>query len=403
MLNRTPPSGNNNTSNVLNAYRKRRQQRGPFLIYGLAAILLIGGIALVVRATSRGDGPLSAIFATDTPTPNLTFTPTNTSTPTSTPTETLTPTITLTPTPSEPFPYTVQENEGLGAIAEKFNLGDDGVLLLYFQNPEIQSQFNGVVQAGQTILIPLPGTILPTLTPIPPNLARGTKIKYTVLAGDTLAGIAVRFNSLEQNIIDENNLENPNALDIGQVLEVPVNLVTPTATLPSTSTPVSPTVDGQQPQTALPAATTAVGSTPSACAPGENPTFVTDLQALINKARTDTGLPALTVNAKLASAAKVHATDLLCTNSLGHVGSDGSTPQERVADQAYTASVVIEDYYSLHPAYGINPQSAFNWWMSNSASRANILNTNVTEFGIAYVVSDTSLLGGYFIVVYAKP
>ena len=32
-----------------------------------------------------------------------------------------------------------------------------------------------------------------------------------------------------------------------------------------------------------------------------------------------------------------------------------------------------------------------------------ILNPNVTEFGIAYLASDKSLFGGYFVIVFAKP
>ena len=400
MLNRTPPS-NKNTSDVLNSYRKRRQQRGPYLIYGLAAILLIGGIALVVRATSSGNNPIGKLFPTDTPTPTLTFTPTNTNTPTLTPTETLTPTITLTPTPSAPFPYTVQEGDTLSAIAEKFTLGDDGISLIYYQNPQIlESPYNGDIRPGLVLVIPLPGTILPTSTPIPANVSRGTIIEYTVRAGDTLAGIAVRFNSLEQNIIDGNNIENANDIQIGQVLKIPVNLVTSTATLPPSSTPVTPTIAGQPTLAPAPSGTV---SASSVCAPTENANFVSDLQTLINNARTSKNLAALSLNQKLSGAAKAHATEMVCNNYLSHIGLDGSTPETRVAAQSYTASVVVENLYALSPAYGGNPQSALNWWMSDSVSQANILDARVTEFGIAYVVSDKSLLGGYFVVVFAKP
>ena len=104
----------------------------------------------------------------------------------------------------------------------------------------------GVIFVGQTIKIPLPGTILPTTTPIPPNLRSGTLIDYTVLPGDTLAGIAVKFNSIADNIIEENEIADANALQAGQVLRIPVNLVTATPTLPSTSTPVTPTAAAGQ-------------------------------------------------------------------------------------------------------------------------------------------------------------
>jgi len=236
MLNRNP----SNSSNVINSYRKRRQQKGPFLVYGAVALVIIGGIMLIIWLTGPGQ-PFSGMFPTETPTPTLTSTPTNTSAPTETPTTTLTSVPTVSPTPSEPFPYTIQEGDLLQTLAERFNLGEDGVGLIYDLNPAVRDS-SGVIYVGQTILIPIPGTTRATSTPIPSNLGRGTKIEYSVLPGDTLAGIAAKFNSLEQSILDENpdEITNANALQVGQVLQIPVNLVTATATLPSTSTPVSP-------------------------------------------------------------------------------------------------------------------------------------------------------------------
>ena len=402
MLNRTPPP-NNNTSNVLNSYRKRRQQRGPFLIYGAAALLLIVGILVVVRATSGGNNPLSAIFATDTPTQTLTFTPTVTITPSLTATTTSTPTLTITVSPTGAVDYIVQAGDTLQGIADKFNLGPNGALLILDRNPTIMTTNGGTIFAGDKISVPPPGTILNTVTPIPANL-RGTTIDYQVLPGDTLAGIAAKFNSKEDSIITLNKITNANSLAAGQKLKIPVNLVTATPTLPATSTPVSPTVEGGQPTQAV--ATTEAGSTPSAstaCAPTENPSYVTELQVLINDARKSNNLPLLNLNQNLATAAKNHATDMVCNNYLSHFGLNGSTPESRVKAGGYTASIVVENLFALSPAYGGNPQSAFNWWMSDSTSQANILNKDITEIGIAYEASDKSLLGGYFVVEFAKP
>ena len=395
MLNQKPPR---NTSNVLNSYRKRRQQRGPFLIYGAAALVVIGVIMLIVWLTSPGQA-FSGLFPTETLTPTLTFTPSNTSAPTETPTITLTPTATISPTPSGPVGYIIQEGDTLFAIAERFNLGDDGILLIYQQNPELVSQFAGNIQVGQTIQIPPPGTILLTRTPIPSNLPRGTLIEYTVLGGDTLAGIAARFNSLEQNIIDENAIENANALQVGQVLQIPVNLITATATLPPTSTPVTPTVAGGQP-TPTAGAANATSAPAAACTFEENAAFVTQLQTLINTERTSNGLTALNANNQLAAAAKAHATDMLCNNFLSHTGSDNSTPQTRIEAQGFPASLVVEDIYASQAA---TPQAALEWWLSDPDHRADILNAETTVFGIAYVSSDESMLGGYFVVVSANP
>jgi uncharacterized protein YkwD len=404
MLNRTP----NNTSNTINSFRKKRQQQGQLLMYGAIALVVLGLILLIYWLT-RPNQPLGQYFATDTPTATVTSTATNTSTPTLTATITETPTITVTSTPSEPFPYTIQEGDSLEALSQRYNLGQDGPLLIYYANQEQMEANGGVIFVGQTITIPLPGSVLPTTTPIPANVRSGTLIEYTVLPGDTLAGIAVKFNSIADNIIEENGIEDANALNAGQILQIPVNLVTPTATLPATSTPVSPTAPAGQAtaastSAATAAATSASGGTASAtCSFDENPQFVTQLQTLINDERTGAGLPALTVNTQLATAARDHAVDMLCNNYLSHAGLDGSTPEQRVQEAGFTASLVVENIYALHPAYGGNPQSAFDWWMGDPDSSDDLLNANTTVVGIAYVTSDESLLGGYFVVVSARP
>ncbi|NWG07820.1 MAG: LysM peptidoglycan-binding domain-containing protein [Chloroflexi bacterium] len=403
MLNRNP----SNTSNVISSYRKRRQQRGPLLVYGAIALVVIGIIIILVWLFGSGQNPIGELFPTDTPTATLTFTPTNTTTPTFTATITETPTITLTPTRSGPTDYIIQEGDTLISIAERFDLGEDGVLLILNANASLTDNFN--IVPGQIITIPAPGSTLPTATSLPPNLTRGTRIDYRVLPGDTLAGIAAKFNSILDEIITVNNIENANDLQPGQILKIPVNLVTATATLPPTSTSSpTPTPQGQAPiATATPAAsggnTPVAPSSSATCEYQENPAFVTELQNLINTARTSNGLAALSVNAQLTAAARTHAIDLLCTNTLSHTGSNSSTPQTRVQAQGFTASLVVENLYALSPFYGGNPQSAFTWWNNDPTSKADLLNPNTTVFGVAYVSSEKSLLGGYFVVVSAKP
>lgn len=398
MLNRTPPN-KPSTSNVIQSYRKRRMQRGPMLLYGAIALVLIG-VVLIIVWLMRPDQPLGQMFATETPTATVTSTPTSTNTPTPTSTVTETATITLTPTPSEPFDYIVQEGDTLPALAERFNLGDDGVLLILDYNPSIIAEQGGVYYVGQTLRIPPPGTLRATATPIPPDLPRGTRLEYSVLPGDSIAAIAAKFNSRVDDIIAENDLEDANALLVGQVLRIPVNLITATPTLPPTSTPVTPTAAAGTPQAV--AATPAPSGT-TACSPATNETFVTDLLKLINDARTAASLPALTVNQRLAATASAHARDMLCNNYLSPTSLDGSTAQTRVAAQGYTASVVVENLYALHPAFGMSPQVAFDWWNRNTAYRDNILNRDVTEIGIAYVSDEKTLFGAYFVVTFAKP
>lgn len=407
MLNRNP-SGN--TSNVLNSFRKRRQQQSAWLRYGGIGLALVGLILLIVWLTSGSDAPLAGMFATETPTATITFTPTNTRVPSETPTITLTPTVPSTATPSEPFPYTVVEGDSLAVIVDKFGLGDNGIKLILSLNPFNPETGGGIdpttqiVYPGLVLLLPYPGMPLPTPTPIPPDLPRGTEIEYVVELGDTLAGIAALFNSTEDAITEANNIENANALFAGQLLVIPINLVTVTPTLPPTSTPVTPTVPGQPTGTALPTSGISVTGTPrtsGTCAFTENSGYVNQMQNLVNTERTANNVSALTPNQRLAAAARAHAVDMLCNNYFSHTGLNGSTPQTRVRTQGYTSTVVLEHLFARYPSSASDPLTAFNWWMNNSQTRAEILNSAITEYGIAYVSSDDSLFGGYFVLVTA--
>lgn len=219
---------------MISNYRKR-QQAGPFIIWGLTALLIVGGlIILVIWLFSKGS-PLQALLATDTPTATLTFTPTSTSTATSTPTETPTPTVTLTPTASAPFAYEIQSGDTLYGLQAKFGLSDDFLCTIAALNPGIDVN---IVAPGQKITLPNPGLLCPTATPIDLNtLSRGKEVEYTIQAGDTLASIASFFNSTAEDIIAKNKITDANSIFVGQVITVRANLVTPTMTSAPTITP----------------------------------------------------------------------------------------------------------------------------------------------------------------------
>ncbi|MCS6908466.1 MAG: LysM domain-containing protein [Anaerolineales bacterium] len=229
--------------NVISAYRKRQQaaKQAPLLL-GLSALLLVVGAAVLIFWLVNPRSFQFSLFPTATPTPTETPTPTNTPTvtplPTDTPTATLTPTETATPTASGPFPYTVQEGDTLIGIAEKFNV--DFFVLVAINNLDPS---NPLIRVGDQLTIPGPNTQLPTPTPLPPNLPRGTRIEYIVQPNDTLALIAAKFNSTVEDILQENKLDDPNKIFFGQRLIIRVNLVTP---VPPTPTPIA-TVTGTLP------------------------------------------------------------------------------------------------------------------------------------------------------------
>ena len=217
---------------VIDAYKKR-QKMMPILIRGLAILLVVVGVIILVVWFTGSDGPKISLFASATPTATNTATPTPvtpTMTPTFTSTVTNTPTMTNTPTPSGPFEYTIQENDNCWGISQQFEV--DLVVLLALNNFGSGCPIN----PGDKILIPAPGQELPTETPIPTDLPRGTEITYIVKSGDTLDVIASRFNSTVEDILLQNELEDANQIFAGQELIVRVYLVTPTVTTAPTST-----------------------------------------------------------------------------------------------------------------------------------------------------------------------
>ncbi len=227
-------SGKNTPQSVYETYRKR-QQMMPFLIGGLAVILVAVGAILVIAWLTGSSKPGFSLFASRTPTATQTstatpLTPTATITLTPTITETLTPSVS--PTASGPFEYTVQEGDTCWSISQKFDVLIDVLVAL---NPGVDC---ALIKPNETVLlIPAPDTELPTATPLPTGF-RGT-IEYTVRSGDTLASIASMFNTTREMIVADNKDKIPDGVTIyaGDVLKIRVNIVTPTPTRAPTSTP----------------------------------------------------------------------------------------------------------------------------------------------------------------------
>ena len=226
-------------SSTIESYRKRRRRLPPIYIIGGAALLVIIGIIVVV--ISLNGGGLTKAFDTKTPTPTITFTPTGTSTPTETPTVTLTPTITSTGTKSAEYEYVVQEGDTLTSIVKSQNLGDNGLILIYILNGTNINPATGFITVGQKITLPYPGEPLPQPTPLPTGLGAGSRITYRVMPGDSLGYIAIKFNSTPDAIVLANKAllkDGVNAvLYPGEILLVPINLVTAVPTKAATITP----------------------------------------------------------------------------------------------------------------------------------------------------------------------
>lgn len=211
-----------NAEQIIQQYRRRRERMVPFLLGGLAVVLLVVGLFLIVLWVS-GDNPPNVLgfLATDTPTATATATPLP---PSATATITDTPEPTETPTPSGPITYFIKQDDTLGAIAEEF--GVDLLVLMSYNNLTDANQ----ITVGMELTIPPPDTEYPTETALPETLIPGSLIQYIVKSGDSLVSIAAQFNSTAEAIAEENGIEDLNNIFVGQSLSVPVGIATPTAT-----------------------------------------------------------------------------------------------------------------------------------------------------------------------------
>jgi LysM repeat protein len=254
-------SDRESAQNVIDAYRKRQQKARKAPIFIIAVVMGLLGLAILVFWWLGSDSPSISLFATETPTPTntatVTATATATATPTITPTPTLEPSATLVPTQSGPFVYQVEEGDTVWVIAQKFSV--DMLVMITVNNLD---PANPNIRVGDKLIIPGKDTTLPTPTPLPTGIRKGTIIEYQVQLGDSLLSIALKFNSTTDEIKKENEIENENQLYAGQTLRVPVNLVTAVPT--STITPTrSLTLNG----TTVPTAVTPVGPAVTAAAP----------------------------------------------------------------------------------------------------------------------------------------
>jgi LysM repeat protein len=134
--------------------------------------------------------------------------------------------------------HVVQQGENLFRIA-----------LRYGTSWPVLASYNGItnpnmIYVGQVLKIPPAGTVVqptpvpgatavpqptpvPGATPVPPQ--QGT---YTVVAGDTLYRIALKFNTTSSAIAALNGITNPNLIYVGQVLKIPAGGTTPPPTTP---------------------------------------------------------------------------------------------------------------------------------------------------------------------------
>ncbi len=127
--------------------------------------------------------------------------------------------------------YKVLRGDTLFGIAKKFGMSVDDL-------KSLNHLVSNNLTIGQPLQVRIAGSVTPPSTPVtPPSSSSGGTSSYKVMPGDTLFGIAKKFNMTVQDLQTLNRLVS-SSLSVGQVLQVRGSF-TPTPT----PTPFIPVID----------------------------------------------------------------------------------------------------------------------------------------------------------------
>lgn len=129
---------------------------------------------------------------------------------------------------------------------------------------------------------------------------------------------------------------------------------------------------------------------------------------LINEARLEPRrcgrkkFPATTpleIDAALEHAAQAHARDMASRGRLGHEGSDGSMPADRVTRADYAWKAVAENI----AAGQTTAEEAVSTWLASPGHCENLMSPRYSQTGIAHAVNRDAAKGIYWAQVFAAP
>ncbi|MFE7172784.1 CAP domain-containing protein [Streptomyces sp. NPDC057616] len=112
--------------------------------------------------------------------------------------------------------------------------------------------------------------------------------------------------------------------------------------------------------------------------PGDLARTAAEVVDLTNRERARTGLPGLTTDALLTTAAQAHSADMVARAFYSHTSPDGSRPWDRAAAAGARRRSVGENIACGQRS----PAEVVEGWMNSPGHRANILKSDFTHIGI---------------------
>ena len=171
--------------------------------------------------------------------------------------------------------------------------------------------------------------------------ASAAPLTHTVVKGDTMWKLAVKYQVGTSEIIDANpHINNPDLIYPGQVLTIP------------------------QPDSSV-------------------RSFEQEVIRLVNEQRVKNGLNPLTENWELSRVARYKSQDMVDNRYFSHTSPTYGSPFQMIRAFGISFRQAGENI-----AYGQRtPQAVVNAWMNSSGHRANILNASYTQIGVGYVAA----------------
>ena len=124
-----------------------------------------------------------------------------------------------------------------------------------------------------------------------------------------------------------------------------------------------------------------------------------EVVSITNDARARSGLRALAVSARLTEAARLHAEQMASYQQLAHTisGARYPTMQSRLEAVGYVYAGAAENVaWNQRGA-----QEVMSTWLNSSGHRANIMDPNLTEIGVA--VARSAKGEPYWVQVFGRP
>ncbi len=167
----------------------------------------------------------------------------------------------------------------------------------------------------------------------------------------------------------------------GQTVYQPINPVLATEKLSLVTTSkagATPPAGSAPAPTSPPSAKPARPSQPAPKPVGSVNKFEAEVAGLVNKERAKAGCAALTIDTRLAKAARAHSQDMATNNFFSHTNRQGRSSAQRVLDVGYNWQRTGENI----AAGQRTPKEVMTAWMNSSGHRANILNCAFKDLGV---------------------